>query len=208
MNRTLILCCLSALLTCAAAAPATPVYLNNTNMTVAVGPGTSPGTFNNTFSSGATIEKVIDAPSADATEFHNQSTHIWFTADEVGGGLELLFNFNAAYDIDTLHIWNYTGESFDVDNIDFAFFNSAGTEVGGLSVQPALGSSGGITAEDIPLTAPLNVKSVAAFLTGSNRQIDFQNIGFSAELSDVPSPSAAALLLAGMTCVACLRRAV
>ena len=67
-----------------ASAWAAPIYLNNANITVQVGPGTSPGTFNNTFS-GGTIEKVIDAPSADAEEFHNQTTHIWFTADELRG---------------------------------------------------------------------------------------------------------------------------
>ncbi|MDH5575659.1 MAG: hypothetical protein OEY80_09265 [Nitrospirota bacterium] len=82
---------------------AVPVYLNNTNISVAVGPGTSPGTFNNTFTGGNTIEKVIDAPSANALEFHNQTTHIWFTADQVGGGLELLFDFGQEFDINTLH---------------------------------------------------------------------------------------------------------
>ena len=163
---------------------AAPIYLNNTNITVEVGAGTSPGTFNNTFDGGNTIEKVIDAPSADATEFHNQTTHIWFTADQLGGGLELLFDFGNEFDISTLHFWNYTGENFDVDNIDFTFFNSSSDLVGMLSIIPALGSSPGILAEDIILAAPLNVQFVTAFLTGSNRQVDFQNIGFTAEQSD------------------------
>ena len=43
------------------------VYLNEDNITVSVGAGTSPGTFNNTYSYGFGIEKVIDAPSADAS---------------------------------------------------------------------------------------------------------------------------------------------
>jgi hypothetical protein len=59
---------------------AASTFLNGTNITVAVGAGTSPGTFNNTFDNGSTIVKVIDAPSADAEEFHNQTTHIWYTA--------------------------------------------------------------------------------------------------------------------------------
>ena len=89
-----------------------------------------------------TIDKVIDAPSAGAEEFHNQTTHIWFTADAVGGGLELLFDFGQAFDISTLHFWNYTGESFDVENVDFTFFNQSNVQVGALSVQPARGPSG------------------------------------------------------------------
>lgn len=180
-------------------ANAAPVYLNKDNITVSVGAGTSSGTFNNTFSSGNTIEKVIDAPSADAEEFHNQSTHIWFTANSVGGGLELVFDFQKEFDIDTLHFWNFTGEGFDVDNVDFTFYDSQSTEVGTLSIQPALGSSPGIKAQDISLAAPLNVQFVDAFLTGTNRQVDFQNIGFTAQVSS-PSPSIpvpASLILLG-----------
>jgi hypothetical protein len=173
----------------ASVSDAAPLYLNKDNITVSVGAGTSDGSFNNTFMNGNTIEKVIDAPSADAEEFHNQNTHIWFTADEVGGGLELVFEFGQEYDISTLHFWNYTAESFDVDNVDFTFFNGGGTQVGTLSIEPALGSFPGIAAEDIPLSAPLNVETVNAFLTGSNRQVDFQNIGFTAQVSSPQPPS-------------------
>lgn len=167
---------------------AAPIYLNNTNISVTVGTGTSPGTFNNTFDNGNTIAKVIDAPSADAAEFHDQNTHIWFTATNTGGGLELLFDFNQEYDITTLHFWNYTSEGFDVDNIQFTFFNSLNTQVGSISVSPALGSSPGILAQDISLAAPLNVQFVTAFLTGTHREVDFQNIGFTAELSTPTEP--------------------
>jgi len=170
-------------------------YLNKDNITVAVGAGTSPGNFNNTFSGGQTIEKVIDAPTADAEEFHNQTTHIWHTANDDGGGLELEFDLGASYDIKTLHFWNYTSENYDVDNIDFTFFGPSGVQVGALSVQPELGTSPGITSQDIVLAAPLNVASVTAFLSGTNRQVDFQNIGFTAIVSEVPEPTSAALLL-------------
>jgi len=180
------------------------IYLNKDLITVAVGPGTSPGTFNNTFtnSPGLTIEKVIDAPSADAEEFHDQNTHIWFTADAVGGGLELLFDFQQEYDISTLHFWNYTAEGYDVDNILFTFYNGANALVGSLSVNPALGSPGGIKAEDIALAAPPNVRYVTAFLTGSNREVDFQNIGFTADVSTpitggIPEPSTWAVMILG-----------
>jgi hypothetical protein len=179
------------------------IYLNKDLISVAVGAGTSPGTFNNTFtnSPGLTIEKVIDAPSADAEEFHDQDTHIWFTADQVGGGLELVFDFNQEYDISTLHFWNYNGEAYDVDQIKFTFFNGANAFVGELDVFPALGSPGGITAEDIVLAAPLNVRYVTAFLTGTNREVDFQNIGFTAEVSTpvggIPEPSTWGLMILG-----------
>lgn len=180
------------------AAMAVPVYLNIDNISVAVGPNTSAGSFNNTFGGGNTIDKVIDAPSADAEEFHNQITHIWFTASEIGGGLELLFDFGQEFDISTLHFWNYTSEDFDVDNVDFTFFNQSNVQVGALSAQPALGSSPGILAEDIVLAAPINVQFVTAFLTGTNRQVDFQNIGFTAELSQVPVPAAVWLFGSGL----------
>jgi len=180
---------------------AAPIYLNIDNISVEVGPGTSPGSFNNTFSNGQTIDKVIDAPSADAEEFHNQTTHIWYTADQVGGGLELLFDFGLEYDITTLHFWNYTGEGYDVDTVDFTFYNALDQLQGTLTVNPALGSSPGIQAEDIPLPAPLNVRYVTAFLTGDNGEVDFQNIGFTAEESEdqtqppaVPTPGTLALL--------------
>ncbi len=158
------------------------IYLNIDNISVSVGNGTSAGTFNNTFGSGQTIDKVIDAPSAVAEEFHNQTTHIWFTADVVGGGLELEFDLQGAYNLTTLHFWNYTSEGYDVDNIEFNLFNG-NTSVGTLTIEPALGSSSGIEAQDIVLDAPLNVTSVVVFLSGSNREVDFQNIGFTASNS-------------------------
>lgn len=198
------------LATCLLASPtlvlAESVYLNIDNMSVAVGAGTSPGSFNNTFNNGQTIDKVIDAPSADAEEFHDQTTHIWFTANEVGGGLELEFDFDIAYDISTLHFWNYTAEGYDVDNVDFTFFGAGGQQVGTLSIQPDLGTSPGITSQDIPLAAPLNIRRVTAFLTGSNRQVDFQNIGFTAGVSQVPEPSSVGLLLLGAAIAAAATR--
>ncbi len=201
-----------ALTVTSGAASAAPIYLNaDSGITVTVGAGTSAGTFNNTFNNGQTINKVIDAPSATATEVHNQTTHIWFTADQVGGGLELLFDFKQEFDISTLHFWNYDGESYDVDNVDFTFYNGSNTQVGALSIQPALGSPGAIAAQDIALIAPLNVQYVSAFLTGTNREVDFQNIGFTAEVSQpvsgqVPLPAGLPLLLAGLGGLALLRK--
>jgi len=161
------------------AASANAVYLNVDNIDVEIGPNSTYTSSNNTFSGGATIDKVIDAPSADAAEFHNQTTHNWFS----GGNLELLFDFRTQYDLTTLHFWNYTGEGFDVDNIEFTFFDSSNALQGSLSVTPALGNPGGILAEDIVLLAPLDVQFVTAVLSGSNGEVDFQNLGFTASLS-------------------------
>lgn len=106
--------------------------------------------------------------------------------------------------------------SFDVDQVDFTFFNSAGDEIGTESLNPALGSSGGIEAEDIPLVSPLNTRSVTAFLTGTNGQVDFQNIGFTANVSDpeddpdlpapIPLPAAMWLMAGGLGALAMTRR--
>ncbi|PCK04351.1 MAG: PEP-CTERM sorting domain-containing protein [Alteromonadaceae bacterium] len=187
-------------------ASAMPVYLDSDNISVSIGSGTSSGTFNNTFNDGLSIDKVIDAPSSDAQEFHNQTTHIWYTASSVGGGLELDFDFGQSYDISTLHFWNYTSERFDVDNIDFTFFDSDMNLQGELSISPMLGSSSGISAQDIDLDAPLNVQFVTAFLSGSNRQVDFQNIGFTAEVSEVPAPPAVWLFGSALLAFAGIKR--
>lgn len=162
------------------AAPAESIYLNAPAITVEVGPRTADGSFNNTFAWDQTIEKAIDAPSADAKELHTQLTHIWFSSNVDGGGLELLFDFGQRYDITTLHFWNYSGEGYDVDQIDFEFFDSSGGSVGQITIEPDLGTSPGIQAQNIALPAPLGVQRVSAMLIGSNRQVDFQNIGFTA----------------------------
>lgn len=215
MNTLLVKGLVAGLALSAGSVATASVYLNKDLITVAVGPGTSAGDFNNTFNAGQTIEKVIDAPTALSSEIHSQTTHIWFTADAVGGGLELLFDFQSEYDISTLHFWNYDSESFDVDEVDFTFFNGMNDEVGSLSISPALGASPAIFAQDILLAAPLNVRYVTAFLTGTNRQVDFQNIGFTAEVSipvtpdpvgGIPEPATWAMLIAGFGMVGGMAR--
>jgi hypothetical protein len=206
-NSALAIALALPLLTAVCVPAAASTYLNNTNITVAVGPGTSAGTFNNTFDSGRTIGKVIDAPSAGAEEFHDQATHIWFTADQVGGGLELRFDFGARYDISTLHFWNYTEESYDVDDISFSFYSASNALVGSLAVSPELGSSPGIRAQNIVLAAPLNVQYVTAVLSGTNRQVDFQNIGFTADVSaPIPEPGTFGLIGLGALALAAAHR--
>lgn len=210
--RNLAICGLLAATSFLAAAPASAsVYLNGANgVTVAVGPGTSVGSPNNTYDYGFGIEKVIDAPTAAAEEVHSQPSHIWYSFDDNAGGLELLFDLGLEYDISTLHFWNYNAEGFDVDEIDFSFFNGLNNSVGTLTINPTLGSPGGIDAQDIVLPAPLNVRYVTAFLTGTNGEVDFQNMGFTAEISvpgGVPEPATWAMMLLGFGAVgAAMRR--
>lgn len=210
-----ILCSCLGLFAIGGAASAAPVYLNVDNISVSVGPGTGPGSSNNTFTRGFGIEKVIDAPSAAATEVHSQDTHIWYSFGNPADGLELIFDFGVSYDITTLHFWNYDGESFDVDNVDFSFYDSVGSLIGTQSLSPALGAPGSIAAEDISLVSPLNTRSVTAFLTGSNGQVDFQNIGFTANVSDptldpgvspIPLPASGLMLLGGLAGFGALRK--
>lgn len=157
------------------------VYLNNTNISVALGASMAPEPFANR-TTAASLASVIDAPTAASAENHEQSTHVWVS----GGPLELDFDLRAEYDLQVLHVWNYFGEGFDVDNIDFTFYDASRTLVGTLlGVAPALGGAGGnpIFAEDIPLSFPSKVQFVNAVLTGSNGEVDFNNIGFTADIS-------------------------
>lgn len=222
--KTLALAASAAFCLSVSTAHAAPVYLNIDNISVSVGAGTSPGTFNNTVTAGGfasldeAIKKVIDAPSATASEDHTQASHIWFTATSLGGGLELIFDFGVSYDITTLHFWNYAFDNFSVDQVDFSFYNSVGTLIGTQTINPLpSGSEANITAQDYALVSPLNTRSVVAFLTGDNRQVDFQNIGFTAGLSDptldpdfdpspVPLPASAFLLTAALGGLVSMRR--
>ncbi|WP_425091878.1 VPLPA-CTERM sorting domain-containing protein [Tropicimonas sp. S265A] len=211
MKRLLRTCAVAVATTLAtSAAFAAPVYLNIDNMSVSVGSGTGPGSSNNTFNGGQTIDKVIDAPSATASEDHTQTTHIWYTFSNPSDGLELIFDFGVSYDITTLHFWNYAFDNFSVDKVEFSFFNSVDQLIGQETIMPTpSGSESNITAQDYALVSPLNTKSVKAFLTGTNGQVDFQNIGFTATVSDpdldpdpnpnvVPLPASAFLLLGGL----------
>ena len=172
---------------------AAPIYLNNlTPISAVVGTNTTMTNARNTFGGsnqpvseviGMELTRAIDAPSADASEVHNQLTHNWFSgADDAV--LEIVFDFGEEYAITELHFWNYDGEGCDVDFIEFSFFDGSFSPVGSpISLMPALGSTPNIFAEDISLVSPLNVQSVTALLSGSNGEVDFQNIGFTAELT-------------------------
>ncbi|WDE13688.1 PEP-CTERM sorting domain-containing protein [Thalassomonas haliotis] len=175
-------------------AGATPIYLNHENISVSLGSSMAAEPFANR-STSASLASIIDAPSAEAIESHAQNTHVWIN----GGMLELDFDFGMEYNLTTLHFWNYFGEGYDVDNIDFNFFDAGHNLVGSLlNVMPALGSTA-LSAEDYALSFPSNVQYVNAVLSGDNGQVDFNNIGFTGQLSSsVPEPGSLALFGLGL----------
>lgn len=160
------------------------VYLNNQNITISLGASMDPEPFANRTTE-ESLANIIDAPSADASEDHTQTTHVWVS----GGDLEVDINFGQSYDVSMVHFWNYTSESFDVDDIDFTFYGAGGTVVGQLhNVMPELGGTNGfnpIFAQDFPVSIS-GAQRVNVKLSGSNNQVDFQNIGFTA-FGDVPT---------------------
>lgn len=199
MRRTTELAVLAAAAAVMTPAAANEVYLNDQNMTVSLGASMSAEPFANR-STADSLASIIDAPSAAAGEFHTQSTHVWVS----GGVLELDFDLLTEYDLTTLHFWNYHSEGWDVDNVDFSFYDAARNPVGTLAgVEPALGNATGsdgtlIFAEDFALSFPSKVRYVNAVLSGSNGQVDFNNLGFTGTVTVVPEPATALLLLAGV----------
>jgi hypothetical protein len=171
------------------AADAAPVYLNEQNITVSL---VSPANL-----TGGILANVIDAPTADAIEFHNQTTHVWRS----GGALELRFDLGGPYDLETVHFWNYHSEGFDVDEVSLSFFDASGSAIGNYSFSPVTGGSAPsdstpIAAEVFAFSGIGNATFVNAVLTGSNGQVDFQNMGFTGTL--VPIPAALPLLGSGL----------
>jgi hypothetical protein len=197
-------------------ANADPIYLNGSNISVALGPSMAAEPFGNR-TAAASLASIIDAPTAASSELHNQSTHVWVN----GGTLELNFNFGLEYDLSTFHFWNYHSEGFDVDEIDQMFFDASMALVGTiLDVAPALGNGSGtdsdpIFAEDLPLAFPSKVQFVNAVLSGSNNQVDFNNIGFTGELSNpngdpngttpIPEPGTLTLMLLGAAALGAMK---
>lgn len=159
------------------------VYLNDRNISLSLGAATTAridgpewaGPFSHR-STQDSLVSAIDAPSADSSEKHTATTHVWAI-----GTLELAFDFRQPYKLKTLHFWNYFNEGFDVDIIDFKFFDAKKAKVADLIVEPALGKKNDddlMFAEHINLNIPHGVQYVSAVLTSSNKMIDFGNIGF------------------------------
>jgi len=183
---------------------ANAAYLNFQNTTVALGESMSAEPFANRTAADS-LASIIDLASPTQNEEHTQTSHVWVS----GGSLELNFAFDAEYDLHTLHFWNYVTETYDVDDISLQFFNNSGALVGALAVQPVTGTNLGseiIAPANYVLAFPTNVRFVNALLTGTNGQVDFNNLGFSGELSQVPVPAAFWLLASAFGVLGCAGR--
>lgn len=147
-------------------------YLNYLNMTVSIGSGTTPDPFANV-STEQSLANIIDAQSAVVSEDHNQSAHVWVRSQP----LHLIFDLLTNYDLQTLHFWNYYTEQYDVDVIDLTFLDAGNNVVGTMHNIALATGTNPTTAENITISAT-NVHYVSAVLTGSNGEIDFNNMGF------------------------------
>jgi len=119
------------------------------------------------------IANIIDAPSPTAADPHSDATHVWVK----GSAAELLFDLQGNYQLTTIHFWNFNGEGFDVDSIEFEFLNAAEEVISELTVTPQT-SFERILAEDFPVDVS-GVRYVRAVLGATNNEVEFQNIGFS-----------------------------
>jgi hypothetical protein len=144
------------------------VYLNSPNLTVTVEAPES-------LEAGSTPANIIDATSPTVFDRHTNATHVWGK-----GVVTLLFDLQGVYQLKTIHFWNYTTESFDVDSIQFSFYDSANELLSEVTVAPQTAFEN-ILAEDFPVDVS-GVRYVRANLTATNNEVEFQNIGFSGVL--------------------------
>jgi len=167
------------------------IYLNDdTGVVVSLGSSMPPEPFANRTTE-ASLASVAELDTPETIDPHTQSTHVWVS----GADLELDLDLGDAFDLSTMHFWNYNGEGFDVDEIDMIFYDDALNEIGRIDdLTPALGSNagGGIVAENISLEFPAGVRYINMWLRGSNNEVDFQNIGFTGSFSSGGQPVAIA----------------
>lgn len=199
MKYCIILAAAAVLGAGALPAAATPVYLNHLNTTVSLGASHGGG---NPFADTSVETALVNAINADTaltTETHAagaNGTHVWVS----GGHLELDFAFDQEYDLTQFHIWNYHTETYDVDQVDLKFYSASNALVGELTFLPDLGVGIVQSAQTYDLAFPQRIQYVNAWFTGTNGQVDFNNVGFTGTVSEpltpIPLP-AAGWLLAG-----------
>lgn len=169
----------------ATAVHAQDTFFNFENLTVELGASMSPEPFANR-SAADSLASIINLPDADATEFHTQSEHVWIN----GGHLELEFTLLAPARLDTFHFWNYHGEGYDVDRVLLTCYDASDQVVAVYDlVDPVLGNSTGsdstpIAAQDFPIGTSAIVTRMNALLTGSNGQVDFNNMAFTGRVAE------------------------
>ncbi len=188
-----------------AAWPAHALYLNGANMTVTVPAATFNPFMGMSFEEG--LRRIIDAPSADAAEYHDVSTHVFVFGDRI----TLRFDFGREVDLQAVHFWNYHTDYASVDTVLAALRNDAGEELRLVNFDPRPGGlqhsdATPIYAESFPMLQS-HVRTVTLLMRSDDYDLalDFQNIGFTAA-DPVPEPGAAWLFGAGLLGLMGLRR--
>ena len=128
------------------------------------------------------LENAVECIDVEAAETHTQSTHVWWKPSP----LELVFQFDAEYEIGEVFFWNYFEEYWDVDEIQFSFYDLSDNKVGVTTVYPRMGENADgqhandVVAEQIIFPAVYNASKIEAILKSTNGEIDFQNFVFRA----------------------------
>ncbi|KAL7571803.1 hypothetical protein ACA910_002890 [Epithemia clementina (nom. ined.)] len=152
----------------------------NIALNVTIGPRSNPGGGFVNVPTAQSLQNVVDCLDITQGEVHTQTSHVWWNP----GPLELQFSFEQEYRLRNVYFWNYYGETYDVDQIDFEFFNSQGELVLNYTAFPRLGENANgsngdsIVAETIDLPMAVDASRVNSILTSTNGQLDFQNFVF------------------------------
>lgn len=108
---------------------------------------------------------MIDYLGLEEAEQHNQQSHVWWNP----GPLALVIDFEGAeYVLDAIYFWNKFGATYDVDQINFQFFDSNNELVGTQTVLPRLGenadgnNNNDVVPERLDLSPAVQASSVIA----------------------------------------------
>lgn len=130
---------------------------------------------------GGVLANLTDAADPLVADIHTQSSHIWVS----GNDLEFELDFNGSFDLHELHFWNYSGEGYDVDTATVTFYDGQGGVISSFEFLPERGQAP-IHAEDFRLPPSTGVRTARFLMQGTNSQVDFINVGFSATPSNRP----------------------
>lgn len=177
--------------------PAHALYLNQTNMTVTTPSATSNPFLGMSWEEG--LRRLIDAPSAEALEYHDVTTHVHVFDSRI----TFEFDFGRELTLESIHFWNFHTDDLDVDNVFGALRDGDRNELRLVSFLPR---SGGVAHSDItPIAAETfvyhqtGVRYVTLQLRNDNQAfgLDLQNIGFTVA-DPIPEPTTGLLFVAGL----------